>query len=50
MNSCSPFMNGYDRCLEVCAGTLRVTVNLLSYYFRDIDVNDISTELAKKWS
>ena len=48
-SECSKYFNGYSRCLELGAGVLRVTIGLLSYYFKKIDINDIATSLERVW-
>ena len=35
--------------MELGAGVLRVTIGLLSYYFKKIDINDIATSLERVW-
>ena len=44
------FTNGTERCLEIAAGSLRVTENILCKLYDEIDVNDVSDQLSKKWS
>ena len=42
-------LNGYQQCLELGAGPLRVTLGLLSYYYKKIDINDIAKNLERVW-
>lgn len=48
LTDCSLFLNGYNKCLELAAGPLRVTLGMLSYFFKEIDVNDIAN-LSQIW-
>ena len=39
----------FRNCIELGAGPLRITLNLLSYFYDVIDVNDIAPNLKQKW-
>ena len=43
------FINGFRRCLNPGAGVLRETLEVLSYYFDIVDVNDIAN-LDRVWA
>ena len=46
---CTDLINGNDLCISLAAGPLRVEIAILSYLFKTIEVNDISSKLKDTW-
>ena len=49
MKECTHIINGTDLCLSLAAGPLRIEFAVLSYLFKTIDVNDISSKMKDTW-